>query len=104
MLSGQPALMASRTSGVDGSSEGGRISTIRLPYTLVLYSVPLIDEVRRRGYKGRLSAEPVQLEGTWCLKLVYEGDKPKDVPALWHGHRVVVEAAPPPPAPAAPRS
>lgn len=90
----------SRTSGVDGSSEGGRISTTRLPYTLVLYSVPLIEEVSRRGYKGRLSSEPVLKDGTWCLKLVYDGDRPKDVPKLWHGHRVLVEAAPPPPEPA----
>ena len=101
MLPGQPALVASRTSGVDGSSEGGRISTMRLPYTLVLYAVPLIEEVRRRGYRGRLTAEPMLLDGTWCLKLVHDGDPPQDVPTRWHGHRVVVEAAPPPPPPPA---
>lgn len=101
MLPGQPALVASRTSGVDGSSEGGRISTMRLPYTLVLYAVPLIDEVRRRGHKGRVQAEPALLDGGWVLKLIYEGDAPTDVPERWHGHRVVLEAAPPPaPAPA----
>ena len=99
MLPGQPALVASRYSGVDGSSEGGRISTVRLPYTLVLYAVPLIAEVRRRGYKGKLSAEPVLQDGTWCLELTYEGDKPKKVPERWHGHRVVLKAAPPPPPP-----
>jgi hypothetical protein len=97
MLPGQPALVASRTSGVDGSSEGGRISTMRLPYTLVIYSVPLINEVKRRGYKGKLSAEPVQVDGYWCLKLVYDGDRPEAVPERWHGHRVLLEAAPPPP-------
>ena len=85
-----PALVASMTSGVDGSSEGGRLSTTRLPYTLVVYAVPLISEVKRRGYKGKLSAEPALVEGAWVLKLVYDGDKPKDVPALWHGHRVVL--------------
>lgn len=99
----QPALVASRTSGVDGSSEGGRISTIRLPYTLVLYAVPLIDEVKRRGFKGRLSAEPALIDGRWCLKLLWDGDAaPSDVPERWHGHRVAVEKAPPPPAPPAP--
>jgi hypothetical protein len=103
MLPGQPALVASSTSGVDGSSEGGRISTMRLPYALVLYSVPLIAEVRRRGYPGKLTSEPALIDGTWCLKLVYEGEKPKDVPELWHGHRVALEAAPPPaPPPARP--
>ena len=93
--------MSSRTSGVDGSSEGGRISTIRLPQVLVLYAVPLIAEVRRRGYRGKLSAEPAQVDGYWVLKLIYEGDTPPaDVPERWHSHRVLVEAAPaPPPAP-----
>ncbi len=104
MLPGQPALVASRTSGVDGSSEGGRISTMRLPYTLVLYSVPLVEDVRRRGYKGKLAAEPLVQDGTWCLKLVYDGDKPKSVPERWHGHRVLLEAAPPPPPPPAPKA
>jgi len=91
-----PALVASLTSGVDGSSEGGRLSTIRLSYTLVLYAVPLIEEIRRRGYKGKLSAEPALVDGGWVLKLVFDGDAPKDVPALWHGHHVVVEKAPAP--------
>jgi hypothetical protein len=95
----EPALVASRTSGVDGSSEGGRLSTMRLPYTLVLYAVPLIDELKRHGYKGKLTAEPALVEGSWVLKLVYDGDPPKDVPRLWHGHHVVVEKAPAPPAP-----
>lgn len=74
---------------------------MRLPSTLVLYAVPLIDEVRRRGYRGKLAAEPVRLGGTWVMKLVHEGEKPAQVPDRWHGHRVVVEAAPPPPPPAA---
>jgi hypothetical protein len=89
----QPALVASRTSGVDGSSEGGRISTIRLPYALVLYSVPLLDEIRRGGYGGKLSAEPVLVDGIYCLKIVYDGERPKGVPVRWHGHRVIVEKA-----------
>jgi len=70
---------------------------MRLPYTLVLYAVPLLEEVRRRGYRGKLSAEPALVAGCWVLKVVYEGDPPKDVPALWHGHHVVVEPAPPVP-------
>lgn len=91
--------MSSRTSGHDGSSEGGRISSTRLPQTLVLYSVPLVAEVRRRGFRGRLRAEPAEVEGTWVLKLLYDGESaPDDVPARWHGHRVIAEAAPAPPA------
>ena len=82
--------MGSRTSGVDGSSEGGRLSTVRLPSTLVLYSVPLLQSVRRSGYAGKVNAEPAQIDGEWVLKLTYEGEQPPDVPRLWHGHRVVV--------------
>jgi hypothetical protein len=100
MLPSEPALVASQTSGHDGSSEGGRISTMRLPSTLVLYSVPLINEIKRRGYKGKLTAEPVLIDGIWSLKLVYDGEKPLNVPDRWHGHRVVLEPAAPPPAPA----
>lgn len=91
----QPAFVGSLSSGVDGSSEGGRLSTIRLPAALVLYSVPLVEEVRRRGYTGKLSAEPALQDGIWVLKLIYEGEKPKGVPQRWHGHRVVLEKARP---------
>ena len=103
MLPGQPVLVASQTSGVDGSSEGGRISSIRLPQTLVLYSVPLIDEVKRHGYRGKLTSEPALADGIWVIKLIYDGDRPEGVPERWHGHRVILDKAPPPPpAPAAP--
>lgn len=90
----QPYFVGSMTSGVDGASEGGRLSTSRLPSVLVLYSVPLIQELKRRGYKGKLTAEPAQVEGRWAIKLVYQGDPPADVPELWQGHRVAVEPAP----------
>lgn len=86
-----PALVASRTSGVDGSSEGGRISSVRLPLTLVLYSVPLLAEIRRRGYSGKLNSEPVLVDGVWCLKVLYDGPEPAEVPAAWHGHTVLLE-------------
>lgn len=89
-----PTLMSSRTSGHDGSSEGGRISTVRLPYTLVLYSLPLLNEIRRRGYRGKLSSEPAQVDGVCVLKVIYDGEQPEGVPPLWHGHRVVLEKAP----------
>lgn len=95
-----PTLMSSPTSGHDGSSEGGRISTVRLPYTLVLYSVPLLSEIRRTGYRGKLTSEPALVDGGPVLKVVYDGDKPSGVPNLWHGHRVVLEKAPAPPEPA----
>jgi hypothetical protein len=99
-----PALVASRTSGVDGSSEGGRLSTTRLPYTLVLYGVALIEEAKRRGYKGKLAAEPALVDGHRVLKLIYDGEPPKDLPSVWMGHRVIFEKAPPPPPPPAPKS
>ena len=94
MISNQPSFVGSRTSGVDGSSEGGRLSTIRLPQILVLYSVPLLQSLRAAGYKGKLDAEPALVDGVWVLKLTYEGDEPPAVPERWHGHRVVVEKAP----------
>jgi len=95
--------LGSFTSGVDGSSEGGRINTGRLPYNLVLYGVPLLEDMRRRGYTAKLSVEPVQVDGIWCLKLIYPHDQkpPKPVQARWHGHRVIVQKAPPPPPPEA---
>lgn len=91
MISNRPYFVGSLTSGVDGSSEGGRLSTMRLPSTLVLYSVPLLQAIRRSGYGGKVDAEPALVDGAWVLKVTYEGDGPPSVPALWHGHRVVVE-------------
>ena len=88
--------MGSLTSGVDGSSEGGRLSTMRLPSTLVLYSVTLLQAVRRSGYGGRANAEPALVDGVEVLKVTYEGDQAPDVPPRWHGHRVVVEPLKPP--------
>ena len=89
--------LGSRTSGVDGSSEGGRINTIRLNQVLVLYGVPLLQELRGWGYQGKLDVEPALVDGTWCLRVRYDGEKPKDVPTLWHGHRVVVQKEKPRP-------
>ncbi len=79
------------TSSVDGSSEGGRLSTVRLPSTLVLYSVPLLRAVRQSGYAGKVNAEPALVDGSWVLKLTYEGEQPPPVADRWHGHRVVLE-------------
>jgi hypothetical protein len=98
----QPYFVGSMTSGVDGGSEGGRLSTTRLPSTLVLYALPLLQAVKRSGYAGKVTAEPALVEGSWVIRLVYEGEEPPSgVPELWQGHRVVVAAAPPPPEPAA---
>jgi hypothetical protein len=94
--------LGSRTSGVDGSSEGGRINTIDLPGALVIYGVVLIQYLQRRGAKAKLSVAPVQVDGVWCLELTYQGDAPAGVPERWHGHRVIVKAAAPPPPPPAP--
>ena len=46
-----PHALGSRTSGVDGSSEGGRINTINLPGALVLYGVALIQTLQRKTRK-----------------------------------------------------
>ena len=51
--------LGSRTSGHDGSSEGGRINTINLPGALVLYGVPLLQQVQRKNPKTKLSVAPV---------------------------------------------
>jgi hypothetical protein len=89
--------LGSRTSGVDGSSEGGRINTINLPGALVLYGVPLLQSVQRRNPKTKLTVAPVQVDGVWCLELSYQGDEPAGVPDRWHGHRVVLRKLEPPP-------
>jgi hypothetical protein len=82
--------LGSRTSGVDGSSEGGRINTISLPGALVLYGVALVQFLQRKGVKAKLSVAPVQVDGVWCLELSYSGEPPDSVPELWHGHRVIL--------------
>jgi len=87
----RPYFVGSQTSGVDGGSEGGRLSTTRLPATLVLYSVPLLQAIKRAGYQGKLNAEPALVDGSWVIKVIYEGERPSGVPALWQGHRVALE-------------
>jgi len=94
--------LGSRTSGVDGSSEGGRINTIDLPGALVIYGVALVQRLQAKGVKARLTVAPFQLDGVWCLELTYQGDPPSGVPSHWHGHRVIVKAAEPPPPPPTP--
>jgi hypothetical protein len=89
--------LGSRTSGVDGSSEGGRINTINLPGALVLYGVPLLQSIQRKNPKTKLSVAPAQVDGIWCLELSYQGDDPASVPERWHGHRVVLRKLEPPP-------
>lgn len=89
-----PALVGSPSSGVDGASEGGRESTVRLPLVLALYGVPLLKRIKSAGYAGNLDARPELVDGTWVLKLRYQGKPPEGVPALWHGHPVVLEEVP----------
>jgi hypothetical protein len=94
--------LGSRTSGVDGSSEGGRINTINIPGALVIYGVALLQALQPKNPKLRLSLAPALVDGTWCLELTYQGDEPAGVPELWHGRRVILKKAePPPPAPGA---
>jgi hypothetical protein len=80
--------LGSQTSGVDGSSEGGRINTINIPGALVIYGVALVDDIKRKGYKGKLTAAPDQVDGVWCLELTHDAEAPSGVPARWHGHAV----------------
>jgi hypothetical protein len=95
--------LGSSTSGVDGSSEGGRINTINIPGALVIYGVALVQSLQRHSPKTRLGVAPVQVDGTWCLELSYQGDEPSGAPAQWHGHKVLLKKIePPPPPPAAP--
>jgi hypothetical protein len=89
--------LGSRTSGVDGSSEGGRINTINLPGSLVLYGVALVQDLQRRGVKAKFNVAPVKVDGMWCLELSYTGDDPVVVPDRWHGHRVILRKIEPPP-------
>lgn len=84
--------LGSRTSGVDGSSEGGRINTVNLPGALVLYGVALVQTFQRQNPKSKLVVAPVQADGVWCLELTYTGDPPVGVPERWHGHQVIVRA------------
>ncbi len=88
--------LGSRTSGVDGSSEGGRINTINIPGALVIYGVALLQQLQRKNPKTKLSVGPVQQDGIWCLELGYQGDEPATVPQEWHGHRVVLKKVEPP--------
>jgi hypothetical protein len=90
--------LGSRTSGVDGSSEGGRINTINLPGSLVIYGVALVQDLLHRGIKTKINVAPVKVDGTWSLELSYTGDDPPaGVPDHWHGHQVVMRKIEPPP-------
>ena len=93
--------LGSRTSGVDGSSEGGRINTINLPGALVIYGVALLQALQPKSPKTKLGVAPVQVDGVWALELSYLGDEPQGVPERWHGHRMVLKKLEPPPAPGA---
>jgi len=88
--------LGSRTSGVDGSSEGGRINTNSLPGALVLYGVALVQELQGRGVKTKFALAPIQTDGIWALELRYTGEPPAGVPDHWHGHRVVLRPIEPP--------
>ena len=88
--------LGSRTSGVDGSSEGGRINTIDIPGALVIYGVALLQALQPTNPKTKLSVAPVQVDGIWSLELSYLGDEPSRVPERWHGHRVILKTVEPP--------
>ncbi len=89
--------LGSRTSGVDGSSEGGRINTINLPGALEIYGVALLQQLQRNNPRTKLTVAPVFVDGMWALELAWQGDAPVGVPERWHGHRVILRKAEPPP-------
>ena len=97
-------LLNSRTSRVDGSSEGGRINTERLANTLALFGTALVDELRARGFRGKVNVRADSRDGIPVLVASFGDDPPADVPARWVGRRVIVEKEPPPPPPAPPAS
>ena len=97
--------LGSRTSGVDGSSEGGRINTIDIPGALVIYGVALLQVLQPKNPRSKLGVAPVKVDGTWWLELSYQGDEPAGAPERWHGHRVLLKKVePPPPTPPSPQS
>jgi len=87
------------TSGVDGSSEGGRINTELLANTLALYATALVDELKARGYSGRATVRADFRDGIPVLVATFPDDPPSFVPRLWHGRGVIVEKEPPAPKP-----
>jgi len=89
--------LGSVTSGVDGSSEGGRVNTINIPGAIVIYGVALLQRLQRANPKTKLSIAPVQQGGIWGLELSYQGEEPAAVPDTWHGHRVILRKVEPPP-------
>ena len=89
-------LLNSRTSGVDGSSEGGRINTDRPTITLAIYATALVDELKARGYTGKCAVRPDLRDGIPVLVATFPGDPPHLVPKHWAGRRVIVEKEPPP--------
>jgi hypothetical protein len=93
VISNQPAFVGSMTSGVDGGSEGGRLSTSRLPSVLALYGASLLRYLKQCAYKRTLTVEPAQVDGIWVIKVTYDGEPPTDVPGVWQGHLVLVEPA-----------
>ena len=72
--------LGSRTSGVDGSSEGGRINTIQLPAAIMLHAVALLEWLRSRGLSEKPAAEPVRENGIWSIRLRFMLDERRTTP------------------------
>ena len=77
-----------------GSSEVGRIKAELLAKTLALYSIARVDELKARGYTGKVSVRADFRDGIPVLVATFADDPPKLVPKLWHGRRVIVEKEP----------
>ena len=89
-------ILNSRTSGVDGSSEGGRINTENQVNTLALFGTALMDDLRARGHRGTVMVQPAVRDGRWVLVATFSDPPPSFVPRLWHGRDVLVEREAPP--------
>ncbi|MGH7876303.1 MAG: hypothetical protein ACRENM_01375 [Candidatus Dormibacteraceae bacterium] len=91
MEANQPNFVGSMFSGVDGSSEGGRLTTSRFNSTMTLFAVSLADAIRRGGQAGKVQVTPELTPNGWILSVAYDGTKPKQVPNLWCGRPVRLE-------------
>lgn len=96
-LSSRHMLLNSRTSGVDGSSEGGRINSELLENTLALYATALTESLRARGYRGKCAVRPDSRNGIPVLVAVFAEEPPDFLPERWHGRALIVEREAPPP-------
>jgi hypothetical protein len=89
-------LLNSRTSRVDGSSEGGRINTEVVDNTIALYGTALVEFMRGRGYRGKCVVRADRRNGIPVLVAVFTDEPPTYLPPRWHGRELIVQREVPP--------